>query len=319
MTLVDRVAAPKSAPLPRHTPSTVSNSRFDRAVAYVATVDPAISGQGGHNTTWRVARKCAADFELSEEDTFRILTIYNLRCVPPWSERELRHKAHDAAENAHVANPVEERPWVPPPYSRSADDSAHAESDAPPDFDVSGIDQPPREGPSAAEPLRGLAYLGKVALIGRDRILELAATAVDYVWVDIAVAGTIVLIAGPPAEGKTTLLFLILAARMNPGEVVKLLGRSIQPAPQGMWIVLIEGEHSESSTSRKLVKSLDLLGLDHAALDRVIIVARKAVLLGSPEWLDVVTLAAAGLVSDIAIDTVARVAPADPNDERQQK
>jgi hypothetical protein len=188
-------------------------------------------------------------------------------------------------------------------------------------FEVFGESEP-AERPSAEEPLRGLQHLGAVALLGRARIEELAATPIDYVWRDIAVAGTIVLIAGPPAEGKTTLLFLALAARANPGEdtgeVVSLLGREIKPAPPGKWVVIIEGEHSEASTSRKLVKSLKLLGLDHAALDRVIIVARKAVRLGSPEWLDIVTLASAGLVSDIAIDTVARVAPADANDEREQ-
>jgi hypothetical protein len=90
------------------------------------------------------------------------------------------------------------------------------------------------------------------------------------------------------------------------------------PAAAGKFVVLIEGEHSEASTSRKLVKSLKLLGVDDQALGRVIIVARKAVVLGSPEWADIVRLIAAGLVSDIALDTVARVAPGDANDEREQ-
>jgi hypothetical protein len=143
-------------------------------------------------------------------------------------------------------------------------------------------------------------------------------TPVVYLWQDIAVAGTIVLIAGPPAEGKTTLLFLILAARMNTGAAVSLLGRCIESAPAGQWLVIIEGEHSDASTARKLVKSLRLLGLDDSGLDRCIIVARKAVRLHSPEWIDVQKLVAAGLVSDIAVDTVARVAPADANDERDQ-
>jgi hypothetical protein len=174
------------------------------------------------------------------------------------------------------------------------------------------------DGPTAGDPLRGLEHLGKVALIGRDGILELASTAVEYIWQDIALAGTVVLIVGPPAEGKTTLLFLILVARMNLGEPMVLLEREILPAPAGKYLVLIEGEHSESSTARKLVKSHQILGVDDAGLNRVIIVARKAVLLGSPEWLDVQTMVSAGLVSDIAIDTLARVAPADANDEREQ-
>jgi hypothetical protein len=175
-----------------------------------------------------------------------------------------------------------------------------------------------KPAPTAEDPLRGLQHLSVVALLGREKLLELAARPVDYIFQDIAVAGTIILIAGPPAEGKTTLLFLILAGRLNVGEPIQLLGRRLDPAPKGKWVVLIEGEHSEASTSRKLVKSLGLLGLDDAALDRVIIVARKAVRLGSPEWQDIGHLVAAGLVSDIALDTVARVAPADADNEREQ-
>lgn len=173
-------------------------------------------------------------------------------------------------------------------------------------------------GPTAADPMRGLEYLPRVALVGRENILACAAEPVDYVWQDIAVRGTIVLVAGPSGEGKTTLLFLVLVARMNTGEPVSVLGRVVKPAPPGMWIVVIEGEHAEGSASRKFVSSCALLRVDDAALGRVIVVARKAVRLGSPEWADVARLVAAGLVSDIAIDTVARVAPAEANDEREQ-
>ncbi len=173
------------------------------------------------------------------------------------------------------------------------------------------------DGPTGTDPMRGLHHLPLVALLGRQRIKDLAAKPVDYLWQDIAVAGTVVLIAGPPSEGKTTLLFLILAARMH-NTPVPLLERTMLPAAQGRFIVLIEGEHSEASTSRKLLKSLATLGLDDAGLERVIIIARKAVLVGSPEWRDIETLIAASLVSDVAIDTLARVAPADANDEAQQ-
>lgn len=172
--------------------------------------------------------------------------------------------------------------------------------------------------PSFEEPLRGLRHLGAVALLGRSKILELAARPICYVWQDIAPPGVITLFGGKPGEGKTTLLFLVLLCRANLEGPIILLDRQIQPAPPGQYLVLIEGEHSEASTSRKLVKSAKLLGVDDQALDRIIIVARKAVRLGSPEWQDVVRLVAAGLVSDIAIDTVARVAPGDGDSEQEQ-
>lgn len=182
-------------------------------------------------------------------------------------------------------------------------------------------DEPPSDaadGPTAEDPFRGLTNLAPIAVIGRDRILELAAKPVRYVWQEIAVATTIIVIAGPPGCGKTTLLFLILSARLNCGEAVKLLEREVSPAPPGRFVVLVEGEHFEESTARKLKKSLQLLAIDDKALDRMIYVARRAVRLGSPVWKDIEELVRRGLVSDIAIDTIARVAPADANDEREQ-
>lgn len=181
-----------------------------------------------------------------------------------------------------------------------------------------GVTWDGRGEPLEVDPLAGLQHLAPIALVGREKILELARQVTRYCWRDIVVAGTVVLIAGAPAEGKTTLLFLILMARANTGEALSLLGRDVQPAPPGQWLVVIEGEHSEASTARKLVRSLRLLGLTDDALERVIVVARKSVLLGSPQWQDVGELVARGLVSDIAIDTVARIAPADGNDEKQQ-
>jgi hypothetical protein len=181
------------------------------------------------------------------------------------------------------------------------------------DFGVKAIDGPTRE-----DPLRGLEHLGKVAVIGAARLRELAGIKPHYVWSQIAVAGTIVLIAAGPGEGKTTLLFLVLVARANQGDPVYVLGREVEPAPPGTWIVLIEGEHSEPSAARKLLRSVALLRIDESALDGVIVIARKAVRLGSPEWQDVERLVAAGLVSDIAIDTVARVAPANGDNEQEQ-
>jgi hypothetical protein len=174
------------------------------------------------------------------------------------------------------------------------------------------------ESPTAADPLRGLVHLSKVAVVGRAKLHELAASPTRFVWSQIAVAGTIVLLAAGPGEGKTTLLFLILAARLNTGPAVPVLDRAVLPGKVGTFVVLIEGEHSESSAARKLIRSVELLSVDEGSLERVILIARKAVRLGSPEWDDIVRLVAAGLVSDIAIDTVARVAPSDSDSEREQ-
>lgn len=72
---------------------------FDRARAYLDKLDPAISGSGGHNATFKAACKLV-EFGLPEEDAFTLLRDYNARCQPPWPEKDLRHKLRDAYARA---------------------------------------------------------------------------------------------------------------------------------------------------------------------------------------------------------------------------
>jgi len=134
-----KAIAPADEPTAAPTPSTrkTRDDRIERARAYLAKMPPAIAGQGGHAATWCAARKLAQDFELSEEQVFRLLRDdYNQHCQPRWSDKELRHKARDAARKARVANPVEDREhhWTMPENQYSApshDDYEHDDSDAP--------------------------------------------------------------------------------------------------------------------------------------------------------------------------------------------
>ncbi|MBC2596282.1 hypothetical protein H5P28_18600 [Ruficoccus amylovorans] len=70
--------------------------RKSKARAYLETCPPAISGQGGHNQTFKVACALVQRFLLSREEALEQLRMYNLRCEPPWSEKELAHKVDDA-------------------------------------------------------------------------------------------------------------------------------------------------------------------------------------------------------------------------------
>ena len=65
---------------------------IERARRYVAKCPAAISGQGGHDATYHVAAVLVHGFALGEPDALALLSEYNRGCVPPWSERELRHK-----------------------------------------------------------------------------------------------------------------------------------------------------------------------------------------------------------------------------------
>ena len=67
------------------------------ASEHLATCAPAISGEGGHNTTLKVAIQAGPGFDLDEATTYQLLRDrYNPRCQPEWSEKELQHKVTDA-------------------------------------------------------------------------------------------------------------------------------------------------------------------------------------------------------------------------------
>lgn len=71
-----------------------------RARAWLACVEGAVSGRGGHNATFRVACKLThpppRGFGLSFEQAWPLILEWNEQCEPPWSERELTHKLSDA-------------------------------------------------------------------------------------------------------------------------------------------------------------------------------------------------------------------------------
>ncbi|MFH0910453.1 MAG: AAA family ATPase, partial [Planctomycetota bacterium] len=74
-----------------------------RAVAYLAAMPPAVSGQGGHNATYAAATALVHGFCLAPEKALELLLAhYNPRCEPLWSEKELRHKVEDAAVKPHT-------------------------------------------------------------------------------------------------------------------------------------------------------------------------------------------------------------------------
>src|SRR5262249_50246008 len=69
---------------------------------YIAQMPAAVSGQGGHNATFAVAI-ALRDFRLTLAEAWPILCEYSERCLPPWSQAELRHKHNDA-----FASPINE-------------------------------------------------------------------------------------------------------------------------------------------------------------------------------------------------------------------
>jgi hypothetical protein len=77
----------------------------ERIARYLCACAPAVSGQDGHGQTFFVACQLVNGFGLSENDALHYLTLYNDRCQPPWSERELIHKVRSAMNASH-AKPI---------------------------------------------------------------------------------------------------------------------------------------------------------------------------------------------------------------------
>ena len=67
-----------------------------RARRYLAVIPPAVAGHHGDADTFRVCCRLVRGFALEEDDAMALLSEWNLRCEPPWSETELRAKL-DAA------------------------------------------------------------------------------------------------------------------------------------------------------------------------------------------------------------------------------
>lgn len=70
---------------------------LDKAIrAYVATLDPAISGQHGHDVTIKQMGKLVRGFALTPEAALPYALEWNSRCQPPWEDHELFRKLVEA-------------------------------------------------------------------------------------------------------------------------------------------------------------------------------------------------------------------------------
>ncbi len=77
----------------------VAHNLDKRIKDYIDTVEPAISGEGGHSKTFGLACRIFHGYALTEEQVLEALCYYNQKCEPLWSEQELAHKAAEATQS----------------------------------------------------------------------------------------------------------------------------------------------------------------------------------------------------------------------------
>lgn len=74
----------------------------ERARRLMAACPPAISGEGGHGATFRVACSLVWGFGFSPEEAMPLMMEYNGTCQPPWSQADLWHKLRSALSTNHT-------------------------------------------------------------------------------------------------------------------------------------------------------------------------------------------------------------------------
>lgn len=68
----------------------------ERARKYLSEIEGAVSGQHGHDKTFRAACRIVRGFALPMSQALPLLMEWNRKCDPPWSEKDLVHKIKGA-------------------------------------------------------------------------------------------------------------------------------------------------------------------------------------------------------------------------------
>jgi replicative DNA helicase len=63
---------------------------------------PSVAGSRGHDAAWQVAQVIVRGFMLSEQDAWTVMTEFNGRCQPAWSDVELKHKLEQARTKSRL-------------------------------------------------------------------------------------------------------------------------------------------------------------------------------------------------------------------------
>lgn len=97
-----------------------------RAVGKAKAWEPAFDGKGGRLVAFNLANTLVNGLGLSVEEALSVMMDHwNGRCVPPWTEEELRERVQSAARDGRH-EPIPEKPLAPQPPLKIAPASAPA-------------------------------------------------------------------------------------------------------------------------------------------------------------------------------------------------
>lgn len=102
--LTGKYFAQSSVPVAQSGPLFTDDGIIERARKYIVRIPTAVSGQSGHNQTFKTACCLVLGFGLPREDALALLREWNQGCQPPWTDRELQHKVDDAGKQEGEKN-----------------------------------------------------------------------------------------------------------------------------------------------------------------------------------------------------------------------
>jgi hypothetical protein len=94
---------PKSAQMVSHIWTSNRLTLMERARRYLDVVPGAIQGRGGDVFTFKLACTLVRGFALTDSEALVLLSSWNYRCLPPWSQSELMSKIDSARRNGSEA------------------------------------------------------------------------------------------------------------------------------------------------------------------------------------------------------------------------
>jgi len=249
----------------------------ERARKYLAKIPPAMSGSGGHNQTFHAACVLVLGFELSEGDALGLLSEYNQKCQPPWSERELQHKVASAAkqpgERGYLRNVSPER-W----------DSVKLPAYAAPVAQKSTRDEKPETRPPVLLVDAARSYLD-VLRSGQDGLVEIGIPELDYAIGGGVSPGEMVIFAARPSHGKSAVAMqcvhewtrrgmpcTVISEEMSAMALGKRTLQFLSPMPVDYWrdsVPALESELAEYASTRADCFVYESCGSALAAADAI--------------------------------------------------
>lgn len=234
----DAVEAPKT-PLPAPVPLYDSSDVVGRCARYVDTLEPAISGQGGHNQFLWAARAVFWGFGLDDQTGRAILNRYNARCQPPFNPRDVEHKIQDAKSGDKFDKPFG---WL---AQKSPAELRH-ETPAP-KRTLTTVAPVPAAALQTAADGSGEAEMFRV--IDAPELPTIQINRPDYLIFPFLREAECVLIYAQRGVGKTWFA-LTLASGVSEGEW--MFGMPIWYAPRPREVLYIDGEMSAPDLAERM-------------------------------------------------------------------